>query len=617
MDNKKNIQYLNKDFSSFKQALMEYAKTYYPQSYNDFSPSSPGTMFMEMASYIGDVLAFYQDTQFQEVFTQYAKEKQNLFSLAYMMGYKPKVTSVSVANLEVYQIVPSIASASITIPDYKYALTINPGAQVKSNINDVEFYIKDIIDFSISSSIDPTEVTVYSIDGGSNLPSYYLLKKHTKAISGTEVESTFTFGQIERFSTVSILDTDIIEITSVTDSDNNKWYEVPYLAQETIYEEVANDITNDPNFYQDKGNTPYLLKLKRVPRRFVSRFKSSEELELEFGVGNDTDLDEIIIPNLENVGLGIIDGLTKLSTAYDPSNFLYTKTYGIAPYNTALTVKYLKGGGNSSNVPANSIVNITNIVISFRYGTLDPVLSSIVNNSLVITNPSASSGGGNGDTEEELRLNILSTFPAQLRAVTPQDYLIRAYSLPSKFGIVSKAYVTQESANKANNPLAISMYILSQGIDGTLTQCSSVTKQNLKTYLSQYRILTDAIDIKDAFIINIGINFDIVTLPNFNSQEVILRCIEALKTYFNTSKWQINEPIILSNLYTLLDKINGVQTIKNIEIINKSDESLGYSKYGYDIPGATLNRVIYPSMDPSIWEIKYPNIDILGRTSQF
>jgi len=617
MNNTKNIQYLNKDFSSFKQALMEYAKTYYPQNYNDFTPASPGTMFMEMASYIGDVLAFYQDSQFQEVFTQYAKEKENLYSLAYMMGYKPKITSVSVADLDVYQIVPSISSASVVVPDYRYALTINPGAQVKSTVNDVGFYIKDRIDFTISSSLNPTEVSVYSIDGTSNLPAYYLLKKKIKAISGTEEETTFTFGLVERFPTALISDTDIIEISSVVDSDGNTWYEVPYLAQETIYEEVANDITNDPNFYSYKGSTPYLLKLKKVPRRFVSRFKSTEELELQFGVGNDADLDELIIPNLENVGLGLVDNISKMTTAYDPSNFLYTKTYGIAPYNTTLTVKYLKGGGTISNVPANTITNITNIVSSFRYGTLDPTLSSIAINSLAISNPSASIGGGNGDTEEELRLNILSTFPAQQRAVTLNDYLIRAYSLPSKFGIISKAHVIQESANNTNNPLAISMYVLSQGIDGTLTTCSPVTKQNLKTYLSQYRLLTDAIDIKDAFIINIGINFDIVTLPNFNNQEVILRCIDALKEYFNITNWQINQPIILSNLYTLLDKINGVQTVKNIEIVNKSGEANGYSKYGYDITGATVNRVVYPSMDPSIWEVKFPNIDIQGRTSQY
>lgn len=611
----KNLQYINKDFDSFKQALMEYAKTYYPQTYNDFSPSSPGMMFMEMASYIGDVLSFYQDTQFQELFTQYAKEKENLYSLAYMLGYRPKITAASTAEIDIYQIVPAIASASVTVPDYRYALYIKPGSQVRSNINNVDFYIKDRIDFSVSSSLDPTELSIYSIDGISNLPVYYLLKKKTKAISGTETTVEFTFGTAEKFPKITIEDDNIIEIISVVDSDGNIWYEVPYLAQETIYEEVANEYINDPNLYQYKGSAPSLLKLKKVPRRFVSRFTSTGKLELEFGSGILDTFDELIIPNTENVGIGLINGIDKMTTAYDPSNFLYTKTYGISPSNTVLTIKYLKGGGNLSNVPANTITNLTNIISSFRFSSLDPILSNTVVNSLAMSNPSASIGGGNGDSEEELRLNILSTFPTQQRAVTTNDYVIRAYSLPSKFGIISKAYVTQNIKN--NNPLAISLYVLSQGIDGTLTNASLAIKQNLKTYLSQFRLITDAIDIKDAFIINIGVNFDIVTLPNFNSQEVILRCIEALKEYFDIKNWQINQPIILSEVYTLLDEINGVQTVKNIEIVNKVGESSGYSKYAYDTVGATINRVVYPSLDPSIWEIKFPNQDILGRVSQF
>lgn len=616
MASNKNIQYLNKDFTSFKQALTDYAKTYFPSSYNDFSPSSPGTMFMEMASYIGDVLAFYQDTQFQEVFTQYAQEKNNLYSLAYMLGYKPKVTSVSVADLDVYQVLPSIPSGSVVVPDYRYSLVLEPGTQVKSTVNNINFYISDRIDFSISSSLNPTDLTVLSLDG-SNLPSYYLLKKQVKAISGTEITTAFTFGVSQRFPHVTINDDSIISITSVIDSDGNTWYEVPYLAQETIYKEVSNDITNDPNFYQ-YNSTPYLLKLQKVPRRFVSRFKTVDELELQFGVGSAINVDEVIIPNPENVGLGIIDGLSKLNTAYDPSNFLFTNTYGIAPYNTTLTVKYLKGGGSISNVPSNTITDISTVVSSFKYNSLDPTLSSTVVNSLAITNPSSSIGGGDGDTEDNLRLNTLATFPAQQRAVTLNDYLIRAYSLPPQFGVISKAYVTQTPSDiKTSNPLAISMYILSQGIDGSLTTCSPVTKQNLKTYLSQFKLLTDAVEIRDAFIINIGINFDIVVLPNFNSQAVVLDCITVLQNYFDTSKWQVNQPVLLSELYVLLDGVKGVQYLKNIEVINKTGESLGYSKYAYDVKGATINRVVYPSLDPSIFELKFPLQDVLGRSVQF
>jgi len=612
----RNVKYINKDFSSLKQSLLDYAKTYFPTTYNDFSPASPGMMFMEMAAYVGDVLSYYQDTQLQENFIKYAKEKENLYALAYMLGYRPKVTTVSNVKLDVFQLLPSMPSASVTVPDWNYALVIEPGTILKSS-NRVDFYIKDRIDFSFSSSLDPTELTVYSIDGSNN-PEFYLLKKQAQAFSGTEKTTTFTVGAPERFKTLTLTDDNIIEITSVVDSDGNEWVEVPYLAQETIFEEISNAVTEDPNFQQYSDSTPYLLRLKRVQRRFVSRFKSNNQLELQFGVGNEIGVDEIIIPNPENVGLGIPSGLEKLTTAYDPSNFLYTKTYGIAPSNTTLTVTYLVGGGVSSNVGTNSINEFSTLTSNFKFQNLDGALKNTVINSLGVTNPEASTGGADGDSVEDIRLNSLSAFPSQLRAVTLNDYLVRTYSLPSKFGVISKAYIVQDSqidVTQQNNPLSLSLYVLSEA--DTLTPASLSTKQNLKTYLSQYRMLTDAINIKDAYIINIGVNFEILTLPRYSSQEVILECIEALKDHFDIDKWQINQPIILSEIRVLLDRVKGVQTVKKVEIVNKSGESLGYSKYGYDIKSATQNDVIYPSLDPSIFEVKFPNTDISGKVVTF
>jgi len=612
----RNVKYINKDFSSLKQSLLDYAKTYFPTTYNDFSPASPGMMFMEMAAYVGDVLSYYQDTQLQENFIKYAKEKENLYALAYMLGYRPKVTTVSNVKLDVFQLLPSMPSASVTVPDWNYALVIEPGTILKSS-NRVDFYIKDRIDFSFSSSLDPTELTVYSIDGSNN-PEFYLLKKQAQAFSGTEKTTTFTVGAPERFKTLTLTDDNIIEITSVVDSDGNEWVEVPYLAQETIFEEISNAVTEDPNFQQYSDSTPYLLRLKRVQRRFVSRFKSNNQLELQFGVGNEIGVDEIIIPNPENVGLGIPSGLEKLTTAYDPSNFLYTKTYGIAPSNTTLTVTYLVGGGVSSNVGTNSINEFSTLTSNFKFQNLDGALKNTVINSLGVTNPEASTGGADGDSVEDIRLNSLSAFPSQLRAVTLNDYLVRTYSLPSKFGVISKAYIVQDSqidVTQQNNPLSLSLYVLSEA--DTLTPASLSTKQNLKTYLSQYRMLTDAINIKDAYIINIGVNFEILTLPRYSSQEVILECIEALKDHFDIDKWQINQPIILSEIRVLLDRVKGVQTVKKVDIINKNGESLGYSKYGYDIKSATQNDVIYPSLDPSIFEVKFPDIDISGKVVTF
>ena len=616
----KDIKYINQDFNSLKQELVNYAKTYFPDSYNDFSPSSPGNMFIEMAAYVGDVLSFYQNTQVQETLIQYAKEKENLYTLAYMLGYRPKVTNAATVDVDFYQILPAIISGSSTMPDYNYALVIKEGSQISSNSNsNVSFYVPNKVDFSISSSIDPTNISVYKINTNNNQPEYYLIKKTTKAISGVTKTQSFDFGATKKFTTVSLKDDDIIQITNCIDNDGNIWYEVPYLAQETIFEDVQNTYFNNPNTYLD-SSTPYLLKLKNVPRRFVTRFKVDNTLEIQFGAGGFNNNDENIIPNSNNVGIGTIDSLSKLDLAYDPSNFMYSNTYGISPTNTTLTFSYLTGGGISSNVPSNdlTILSLLNTNASDLIG-LDQTLLNVAVNSISVNNPSAASGGKGGDSIEDIRLNSIASFPTQLRAVTKEDYIIRALSMPSKYGSISKAYIAQNKnlSDTFSNYPSLNLYVLGLNNSSQLVYSSDNTKENLKTYISQYKSLTDYINIKDAYIININVNFDIMVLPNFTSSEVLVRCVNALKDYFNIEKWSINQPIIMSEIYTLIDQIKGVQTVRKVTINNKVGENLGYSKYGYDILGATKNNIIYPSLDPSIFEVKYPNSDILGRVSNF
>lgn len=616
--NTKDIKYLNKDFTDFKAALIEYAKAYFPTTYNDFSTASPGTMFIEMAAYVGDVLSFYLDNQLQETFLQYAKQKDNLFTMAYMLGYRPKVTSAATVDLEVYQLLPATGSGTNTAPDYTYALIINEGMQVGSNINGVSnFYIPEKINFSVSSSSDPTEVSVYSTN-----PTTYLLKKTVKAISGEVKTTTLSFGTAQKFDTRTIQDTNIIEITNVVDSDGNIWYEVPFLAQDVIMKAVQNVPAINPDYAAYAGTVPYILELDTVPRRFATRFKTDESLELQFGSGINSLTSEVILPNVANVGIGTIDGLSKSNVAYDPANFTITETYGLAPNNTTLTVSYLAGGGAQANVPSNELTKIINYNASFVGGVVNNTIGTSILQSLAINNPAPAVGGGDGDTVEELRLNTLNQFPSQMRAVTQQDYLGFTYSMPAKFGQVAKAYVTKDDIiykqdtggdQSLSDPLATSIYTLAYDVNKHLIQPPFILQQNLRTYLSQYRMLTDAINLKSAYIINIGVSFDIILRPNYASRDVLAQCILAVQDYFNIDKWQINQPIILSEIYTLLDQIQGVQTVQKVTITNNTGEELGYSKYAYDIPAATLKGVIYPSLDPSIFEVKYPATDIQGR----
>jgi hypothetical protein len=606
----RDIKYINRDFTDFRARLIEYAKTYFPQTYNDFTPSSVGMMFMEQASYVGDVLSFYLDNQFQETFTQYAQQTNNVFELAYMFGYKPKTTGAAQTTIDFYQQLPSIDDGTGNyIPDYSYAITIEENTTVTSQ-NGTSFLIQDKVDFSVSSSLDPTEVTIYQIAG--NIPQYFLLKKTRKAISAIINTTSFTFGAPQQFQTVNINDANIIKLLDITDSDGNKWYEVDHLGQEMVFDTVKNTNIYDPNV---NGNTPYLLRLKKVARRFATRFTSLSNLQIQFGAGSPTTVTEEITPNADNVGIGLPFEQDKLTTAYSPVNFLFTNTYGISPSNTTLTVRYLTGGGVGSNIEANTLINLNTTNTKFNNINLNPTTANYIFNSLATNNLEAASGGRGGDTLEEIRQNTLALIASQKRSVTADDYLIRALSMPTDYGSISKAFIEQPrlTDNQVSTIETLNLYVLSLNAQGQLSVATNDLKNNLRTYLSQYRMIGDNIEIRDAFIINIGIDFEIIVLPEYNNNEVLLACVTTLQTYFNLSNWQINQPIFLRDLYILLDKIKGVQTVKNISISNKAGTTSGYSQYAYDITGATQNQVIYPSLDPSIFEVKYPNTDIKGK----
>ena len=604
----RDIEYLNRDFGSFRSRLINYTQTYFPNTYKDFSSTSPGMMFIEQASYVGDVLSFYLDNQFQENFIQYASQTNNVFELAYMFGYKPRVTNISQTTLDIYQQLPSKNVSGNYVPDYDYALTI-PENSIATSISSQEFLMEDKVDFSISSSQDPTEVTIYQTSNG--IPQYYLLKKSRKIISSTITSQTFNFTSPTPFQTVNIPSDNIVKILDITDSNGDNWDEVDYLGQETILDTIKNTNINDPN----RGDgVPYLLKLKKCPRRFTTRFTSLTNLQIQFGVGSPNASTEEIIPNPNNVGIGLPFKKEKLTAAYSPTNFLYTQTYGLAPSNTTLTVRYLTGGGVNSNVAANTInsISTTNVVFS-NNNNLDPTTANYVFGSISSTNIEPATGGKGGDTLQEIRQNTISSTFAQKRTVTADDYLIRALSMPSDYGAVTKAHIEKPKLtdNQTSTIETLSLYILSQNSTRQLDFASNTLKQNLRTYLSQQRMIGDSIEIKDAYVINIGIEFEIIVLPNFNNSDVLIKCIQEIKDYFNLDKWQLNQPILLSNLFIILDKIKGIQTVKNIQIQNKVGNN--YSQYAYDIDAATQNQVIYPSLDPSIFEVRFPDQDIKGR----
>jgi hypothetical protein len=606
---RRNINYINKDFGEFRNQLINYSQTYFPSTYTDFTNSSVGMMFIEQAAYIGDVLSFYMDNQIQENFLQYARQPDNLYDMAYMYGYKPKTTGLAEVDIDFYQQVPAKLSGSEYVPDYDYALYLPANTQVSTTGGSiVNFTTQDPIDFSISSSLDQTFETVAALSLG--IPSYYLLKKTRKTYSGTIATTTFSVGDPQEFLTFNITDSNIAGILDVVDSNGNIWYEVDYLGQELIYDSLRNTNVNDPNTSLDT-DAPFLLQTKQVQNRFATRFLNSTTLQLQFGAGNPADTTEEVIPNPFNVGLGLPFEQNKLTAAYSPTNFIFTNTYGVSPTNTTLTVRYYTGGGVQSNVLANTTTNLNTGGIKFIQGGLNSNTAQYVFDSLASNNPFGASGGKDGDTVEEIRQNSISNFTTQLRNVTADDYLVRALSMPSRYGKVSKAHTQKPKADEANTTL--DLYVLTEDANNKLTVASDTIKNNLKKYIEQYRMIGDTISIKDAFVINFSVDFEIITYPNFNSNQVLEVCIRSLQTYFDTNRWQISQPIIIPDLFVLLDQLDGVQTVKNVFINNKTGTTKGYSQWAYDMKGANQNGTIFPSLDPSIFEIRYPNTDIKGR----
>jgi len=617
---KKDVKYLNKDFAQFRQNLINFAKQYYPDSYQDFNESSPGMMFIEMASYVGDVLSYYSDQSFRESLLSSATEEANILQIAQMFGYKPTLNAPAVVDLDVFQLVPAIGTGDDARPDIRYALSIQSGMRVSSD-SGVTFRTLEQVDFSQDTSNSPLDVSVYEVDGANNV-TYYLYKKTVQAVAGEVKTLTFDFQDPKPYDKIILPDTNVLDIIDVTSDTGNKFYQVDYLAQDTIFEDIANVPFNDPTLSDYQSTVPYILKLRRTARRFVTRVRDDKRIELQFGAGVSSDADEELIPNPRNVGMGLEYLNRTTLNNVDPTNFLHTSTYGIAPNNETLTVQYSVGGAINENVSVNSITNILEITYdtNTEFNGLD---LSFVKGSVAINNSVAATGGKSSNNLESIRQDAMAAFAAQNRAITREDYIARCYSMPSKYGSVTKAYIigdTQKDTNDKeyprdtiSNPMALNLYTLSYDANGNFVDPNPAIRENLRTYLSNYRMLTDAINIKNAYVVNIGVEFEVIPKPNENSATVVLRCVDELKRMLHNDRMQINGPLNISNMISQLDRLEGVQSIPSLEITNLYDTNSGYSGNVYNINAATKNNIVYPSLDPCIFEVKYPNADIKGR----
>lgn len=663
----KDIKYLNKDFDTFKQNLIEFAKTYYPTTYTDFNESSPGSMFIEMASYVGDVLSYYVDDTLRESLLPYAQDVRNIFALSKFLGYKPRVSAPAVVTLSVYQLIPSIGFGSNNIPDPRYFLRIRQGMQVESTKNpSVRFVTTDILDFADQFE---REITVYQINPDTNEPDLYLVKKKAQAISAIENKITVSFGDYRSFATIDIPETNVISVYDVRDSNNNKYYEVPYLAQEMVYIDYPNTELNDPEFAIFRDTVPYILKMLKTPRRFTVSVNDDYTTTLNFGVGNPESADEILVPTFKNVGLGLNSSIDQMGASYDPTSFLKTKSYGQSPSNTDITVKYYVGGGIESNVSSGDLVRIVGIEFENDFSLLDPQsaqLVSSIESSVAVENETPARGGDGLESIEEIRQNALANFSSQNRSVTRNDYIVRTLSMPTNYGSVAKATVYSDGRldnnspssilsstdylreftnlvynfvnvpdseelskseiefelkkflqdketklSELNNPFAVNLYTLGFDDEKKLAKLNRAVKENVKTYLAEHKILTDGINILDGFIVNIGIDFTVSAYQNYNKREVLANCVNELREYFDIEYWTFDMTINKSEIELLLANIEGVSTVQEVKIRNLCNGR--YSPNKYNIDEATRNKIVYPSLDPCVFEVKFPETDIKGR----
>jgi hypothetical protein len=639
---KKDIKYLNKDFTQLKQSLVDFAKTYYPNTYKDFSEASTGMMFIEMAAYVGDVLSYYIDYQFKESMLVNSEERKNIIDAAKSMGYKAKTTTPSVTRLDVYQLVPAKTSESgEMVPDLNYCQIIKPGMTTTSDSN-VSFLTNAPVDFTVDTKNDPLEVSVFQRNAAGQ-PEFFVLKKSVDAFSGQISTKTGSVSSPIPFYKIYLDDTNVIEVLDVYDSDGNRWYETEYLAQDLVPVDYENIYKNDMTLSAYRDVAPFLLRYLRTSKRFVTGVDADNTTFLEFGSGTSIKDDELIVPNAFTVNK--IATFKSENISYDPSNFLSSKAFGQAPSNTTLTIRYVGGGGITSNVNANSIKNISSIEFFgdlTEMGLLELNLTNLVRRSVRVNNPIPATGGKDAETNDEIRNNALANFAAQNRAVTQKDYEVRTFAMPSKYGSIAKVYAVTDTqldiANiqakpqamqtsslapgqvntvdpDKNNPFAINLYILCYDSDQRLISSNEAVRTNLKNYINQYRIMTDSVNIMDGYVINVGVDFGIIVYKNYNKREVLANCLTIVQQYFDVNNSRFCQPINLSRLELEIAKVDGVQSVTQLRIKNLTLKDGDYSPYEYDISKATVDKVVYPSIDPSVFEVKYPTKDIVGRVS--
>ena len=586
------IKYTSRTFDSIRDDLINHAKRYYPDTFRDFSEASFGSLMIDTVAYVGDVISFYLDYQVNESFLDTATEYENINRIAKQMGYKPQGSRSSTGIVSIYAIVP--ANSTGLGPDTRYMPILKRNSVMSSTGG--SFILMEDVRFD-----NPNNQTVAARVSADGVPTSYAIKAQGQVISGEFGVETITIGDFERFKRVRLNRGNIVEIISVFDSEGNEYFEVEYLTHDVVYKAVPNkdENTND--------NAPSIIRPFIAARRFTSE-KGQNSMTLQFGYGSENEISTPTLAEPSNVVLQRHAKDYVSDTAFDPSDLIGTDKLGIGPANTTLTVTYRANTVNSSNAGVGAVTTITNAIYEFN----DPTISNTSTAATVISslecfNEEPIIGSVRDLSVEEIRRQALNIFPTQNRAVTGTDYEAITYAMPSHFGAVKRCRVVRDQDSLKRN---LNMYVVSEDSQGKLIQSNSALKDNLKVWLNRYRMINDTVDILDAKIINIGIEFEVVSSEEVNRYEVLDNTIQALVNRFGRTMY-IGERFYITDVFTELNKVRGVVDTVNVKLVNKSGGSYSQSTFNID-KYLSLDGRYLSVPDNVILEIKFPTVDIKG-----
>ena len=588
------IKYTSRDFNSIRRDLTDYAKRYYPNTFKDFSEAGFGSLMLDSVSYIGDILSFYLDYSVNETFLDTAIEYENIIKIGKQLGYKFQGNPSSFGEVDLYIIIPSLSSGAI--PDTDYMPILKKGSTFSST-NGNGFSLTEDVNFA-----DPNnEIVVGRVNNTTGVPLSYAIRTSGKVISGIVEREEITVGTFQKFLKLELAAPNISEIVSVTDSEGNEYYEVDYLSQDVVYRATTN--TGDNSTITQANLRPFV-----VPRRFVIE-RNRRTTAIQFGFGQEiteNNVEPLIDPSKIVLNKHGRDYYS--DTNFDPYNLLKTDKLGVAPANTVLTVTYRTNESTNCNSSANSVVNIGSPIFEFSdESSLNATEVETVISSLEVNNENPIVGDVTLPTVQELKNRIYSSFTSQNRAVTQEDYKIMCYSMPPQFGAIKRVSIRRDPSSLKRN---LNLYVTSEDNYGRLIQTNNTIKENLKTWINSSRMINDTVDILDAKIVNLGIQFTAIANLEANKFDVLTDAIEELTEFYNR-KLDIGEPFSVTEIYSRLNKLDSIVDVSRVKIVHKS--GLNYSDQAFNIDDSYSDDGRYLiAPDNVVFEIKFPQNDIKG-----